>query len=308
MEQKKRILVLHYSQTGQLDRVLESVVAPLRDDPNVALDFLELRPAKAFPFPWPVVRFINAFPESAHEKGCELDLDTSHLKDSYDLVVLGYQVWYLAPSIPMSAFLQSELAERLLADTPVVTVIACRNMWLQAQEKVKAHLDRLSARLVGNVALVDESGSWASFVATPLWVLTGRRGPFWFGIPRAGVSDEDIARADRFGVALRERLHSERPIDETIWQGLHAVYVNDKLIASEKIAARSFFLWGKLFLACGGPHSLLRIPLAIFYMVFLVVMLITVVPTTALLKHAFMPLLRNRVARQKTYYAWPSGE
>lgn len=307
-EDKKRILVLHYSQTGQLDRVLESVVAPLREDPAVAVDFLELRPAQPFPFPWPVVRFINAFPESVHEVGCELDLDESGLQDRYDLVILGYQVWYLAPSIPVAAFLKSELAERLLKDTPVVTVIACRNMWLQGQEKIKAHLQRLGARLVGNMALVDEGGSAASFLSTPLWLLTGSRGPYRLGIPRAGVSDSDIAGARRFGAALSQRLNSDQGLDETVWQGMNAVQINDKLIASERIASRSFYLWGKLFLACGGPDAPLRKPLAIVYLVFLIAMILTVVPVTALLKKLCAPLMRRRIARQKQYYAWPSGE
>jgi hypothetical protein len=308
MEQKKRILVLHYSQTGQLDRVLESVVAPLQQDPSIVVDFLELHPANPYPYPWPVIRFINAFPESVHETGCELALDTSGLKDSYDLVILGYQVWYLAPSIPVSAFLQSDLAEKLLKDTPVVTVIACRNMWLQAHEKVRRHMDRLGARLVGNMALVDEGGSAASFLSTPLWLLTGKRGPYRFGIPRAGVSDSDIAGARRFGDALSRRLHSDQPLDETVWQGMGAVEIRDKLIPSEKIASRSFYLWGKLFLACGGPNAPLRKPLAVVYLVFLITMILTLVPISALLKKLFAPLLRRRIAQQREHFAWPSGE
>lgn len=305
----KRVLVVHFSQTGQLDRVLASTVKPLEDDPQVAVDYLELTPAEPFPFPWPQVRFINAFPESIHDRGCELDLKTDHLKDRYDLVVLGYQVWFLSPSIPVTAFLQSELAERLLADTPVVTVVACRNMWLQAQERVKKHLDRLGARLVGHAALVDESGSAASFFATPLWVLTGRKGPFLFGlIPRAGVAERDIEQASRFGEAIRQRFERGEALDEGLWQGLEAVYVNEKLIASEKIASRSFYIWGKLFLALGGPHAWPRKPLAYVYAAFLVTMLITVVPITALIKVLLNPLTRQRTARQKAYYAWPSGE
>lgn len=308
MTQKKHILVLHYSQTGQLDRVLESVVAPLREDPAVEVDFLELQPAKPYPYPWPAIRFINTFPEAVHDVGCELALDTSGLKDSYDLVILGYQVWFLSPSIPVTAFLRRPLAEKLLKDTPVVTVIACRNMWLQAQEKVRTHLTRLGARLVGNAALVDECGTVASFLSTPLWMLTGKRGPFPLGIPRAGVSDQDIADANRFGAALIQRLNSDQPLDETVWQGLNAVTVRDKLIPSEKVASRSFYLWGKLFLACGGPDAPVRKLLAIVYLIFLVAMILTVVPLSALLKKLCAPLLRRRIARQRIHFAWPSGE
>lgn len=307
-DNNKRVLVLHYSQTGQLDRVVKSIVAPLESDPRVSIDYLAIQPLEPYPFPWPLIRFINAFPESAHQIDCPLQLDTEPLQERYDLVILGYQVWYLAPSIPVSSFLNSPVAQKLLADTPVVTVIACRNMWLQAQEKVKKQLAAVGAKLVGNVALVDEAGSVLSFFATPLWVLTGRRGPFWFGIPRAGVSDQQIANASRFGTALRARLASETAMDETVLQGLGAVRVNDKLIPSEKIATRSFYLWGKLFLACGTPNAWLRKPLALLYAVFLIAMILTVVPITAIVKKLMAPLMRRRIAKQKQYYAWPSGE
>ncbi|MGD8176181.1 dialkylrecorsinol condensing enzyme [Marinimicrobium sp. ARAG 43.8] len=303
-----RVLVVHYSQTGQLDRALESMLRPLEEDPACVVDYLRLTPVDPYPFPWPLVRFINAFPESIHDCGCPLVPDENPRHDRYDLVVLGYQVWFLSPSIPVTAFLQSDMARQLLADTPVVTLVACRNMWLQAQEKVKAHLRRLGASLVGHAALVDESGSAASFLSTPLWVLSGHKGPFWFGIPRAGVSQSDIARADRFGVALRERLRGDQLLDTGVWQGLGAVHINDKLIASEKIATRSFYVWGKLFLACGGPDAWLRKPLALIYAVFLITMILTVVPASALLKKLFAPLLRRRTARQRAYYSWPSGE
>lgn len=306
---KKRVLIVHYSQTGQLDRVARSVATPLLRDDSIQVDFLPLRPVEPYPFPWPFLRFINTFPESAHQVPCALELDTAGLQPDYDLVILAYQVWYLAPSIPVSSFLQSELAARLLADTPVVTVIACRNMWLQAQEKVKRHLQRIGARLVGNIALVDAAGSVASFFATPLWVLTGRKGPHWFGlVPPAGVSEQDIAAAQRFGQALRERLLSTRPLDEQVLQGLNAAPVNDKLILSEKIGNRSFYLWGKLFLACGKPDSPVRKLLAACYTLFLLLMIVTVVPVTAVLKLLFSPLLKKRIARQKAYYAGPSGD
>lgn len=306
---KRSILVVHYSQTGQLDRVARSVAAPLLKDDNLQVDFLPIKPVDPYPFPWPFLRFINTFPESAHQIPCALDVQTGHLQPDYDLVILAYQVWYLAPSIPISSFLQSDLATRLLADTPVVTVIACRNMWLQAQEKVKTHLRRCGARLVGNIALVDAAGSIASFFATPLWVLTGRKGPHWFGlVPAAGVSQQDVDGAQRFGEAIRQRLLSDTALNGDVLQGLNAAPVNDKLILSEKVGTRSFYLWGKLFLACGGPDSMMRKPLAALYTVFLLLMIITVVPITAVLKLLFSPLLKKRIARQKAYYAGTSGD
>ncbi len=304
-----RVLVLHYSQTGQLSNVLQSLVAPLAESDQVELVYQDLQPVEPFPFPWPFFRFINAFPESAHDVGCELQqLDKIGSDDEFDLVILGYQVWFLSPSIPVTGFLKSADAEKLLRDKPVITVIACRNMWLMAQEKVRAHLARLGARLIGNVAMVDHAGTAASFFSTPLWVLTGNKGPFPFGIPAAGVSEQEIADAQRFGTAIVARLNSDLPLDETVLQGQGAVTVNDKLIASEKVAARSFYLWGKLFRACGGPDAWLRKPLVLIYAVFLLSLIVTVVPLTALIKKLLTPFTRKHVQQQKHYFSAPSGE
>jgi len=300
--------MVHYSQTGQLHKVVSSILAPLESQPAIHIDQLRLEPVEDYPFPWPFIRFINTFPEAAHERGCALKPFNLPSDEPYDLVILAYQVWFLAPSIPVTAFLKSSAAEYLLANTPVVTVIACRNMWLMAQEKVKAHLTRLNARLVGNVALVDEAGTAASFISTPLWMLTGNKGPFPLGIPAAGVAETEINSAARFGVAIRKGLASDAALDETLLQGLGAVQINERLIASEKVGTRSFYIWGKLFLAAGKPSAWLRKPLTIAYALFLLTLILTVVPVTSILKRLFAPLMKARIARQKAYFAQPSGE
>jgi hypothetical protein len=304
----KRVLVIHYSQTGQLSSVARSIAAPLEASANIEVVYEELRPVHAYPFPWPFVRFINTFPEAAHQVGCELEPLSIHCDQDFDLVILAYQVWFLAPSIPVEAFLQSGAARQLLENKPLVTVIACRNMWLMAQEKVKAHLERIGANHIGNIALCDAAGTAASFLSTPLWLLSGNKGPFPMGIPAAGIAPEEIENACRFGDALRVRLTSEQSLDSGVLQGQGAVQINDGLIASEIIATRSFFIWGKLFRAIGGPDALFRKLLVWVYAAFLLLMILTVVPISAMVKALFAPLMRKRISQQKEHYALPSGE
>lgn len=62
----KRVLVTQFSQTGQLTDVMRQILAPLRDDPNIAVHVELLVPLKPFPFPWSFFSFLDAFPESAH--------------------------------------------------------------------------------------------------------------------------------------------------------------------------------------------------------------------------------------------------
>jgi len=304
----RKVLVVQYSQTGQLDRLVDSVCGPLGGREDIRLDVLRVTPARPYPFPWPFLTFFGAFPETVHMvpeplQPFDIDPDTR-----YDLVILAYQVWFLSPSRPISSFLASPEAARLLRDTPVVTLIGCRNMWLMAQEKVKARLAALGARLLDNVALTDACGTAASFLATPLWMFTGDRQP-WKWVPRAGIADAEIAAASRFGEAIRNRLLADdAPLVEPMLRGLGAVRVDEKLIASERVGTRSFHVWGRLIRALGPQDSVARKLGLIVYVVFLVTLILTVVPVSALLKKLLSPLLRGRTLRQKAYFAAPSGE
>ena len=91
-------------------------------------------------------------------------------------------------------------------------------------------------------------------------------------------------------------------------RGMGAVRINERLIFSETAAARSFYLWGKLLMASGRVSPLLRRVVLALYVVFLVAIILTVVPVSALLKRLFAPLLADKIRRQKAYFSHPSGE
>ena len=288
---------------------MRNLTAPLAEAGDVDVHQLVLRPAQPYPFPWPVLRFFDTFPETIYLDPPVLESLGPEAAGRYDLVILGYQVWFLSPSGPTAAFLKSPEAKALLKDTPVVTVIACRDMWLMAQERVKEILAACGARLVGNVVLVDEAGSVGSFLATPLWMMTGNRGPMLGGlIPRAGVKPEQIKDSRRFGERIVSTLRAGRPLDESLLRNLGAVKVNTKLIATEKAARRSFLAWGALLRALGPQGSWARQPVVAFSILFLIALLIVVLPLSALIKTLTAPLLRARIAAQRTYFSAPSGE
>ncbi len=304
----RRVLIVHFSQTGQLDRLTRSVCAPLQRHAEIQVDFLPLAPAQPYPFPWPFLDFFRIFPETVLMRPQPLQPLAVDEAVRYDLVILAYQVWFLSPSQPMTAFLASPQAARLLAGTPVVTLIGCRNMWLMAQEKLKARLQQLGARLVDNIVLTDACGTAASFLATPLWLFTGRQKPYAW-VPRAGIDEAQIAAASRFGEAMARRLRADdRPIEQPMLQGLGAVRVDEKLIASEKVGHRSFLLWSRLLAALGPRQSRRRAAGLVLYILFLLCLIVTVVPLSALLKKLLAPLSRARTQRDKAYFAGPSGE
>ncbi|QMT40958.1 dialkylrecorsinol condensing enzyme [Neisseria shayeganii] len=302
----KHVLLVSYSQTGQLSRLCDSFVRDLAAADDIHVERLVLQPERPFAFPWRFMDFFNTFPETVHLRPAP-NRPFSLARERYDLVIIAYTVWFLSPAQPITAFLQSAQAAKVLRHTPVVTLIGCRNMWLMAQEKTKKLLDKTEARLVGNVVKIDQCSSAASFITTPLWMLTGRKKAVSW-LPEAGISEAEIEDAARFGRRIAEQLRSGGPLDETLLQGMGAVKVNEKLILSERFAHRSFYLWGKLIMAAGRRSPLLRRAMVAFYVVFLIAIILTVVPVSALLKRLLAPLMRDKIRREKAYYSWPSGE
>ena len=308
METKaKRVLVLAYSQSGQLSRVIEAILAPLKADINTIIHVEELRPVKRYPFPWTFFAFFDAFPESAHLVPPQLEPLSLTGDEKFDLVILPYQVWFLAPSLPVTAFLKLPLTKKLLANKPVVTVIACRNMWMLAQEKMKMMLAECGARLIDNVVLTDPSQTLVSIVTTPYWLLTGRQKGF-MGLPPAGIHASDIANSRRFGLALCDALANDAEQGKIpLLHGLSACNADPHLYLSEQAGTRSFFLWGKLLRAVGAPGQLRRRPFLIVYVVFLILLILSVVPLSLMLQALLRPLLGRRYAILKQRFEAPSG-
>ena len=300
----KNILAISYSQTGQLDRLVENFLAPLQTD-NIHIEHCQIKPLEPYPFPWKFVSFFNQFPESVHLQPASIQ--PPHLqREKYDLIIIAYTVWFLSPAQPMTAFLQSEQAD-ILNDTLVITLIGCRNMWLMAQEKMKQLIDKKGGKLIGNVVKVDQSNAWASFITTPAWLFTGKKRYFSW-LPSAGISEAEMQDIQRFGEKLKQVLCADKPLDKTLFQHMGAVKIDEKLMMSEKVGHRSFYLWGKLLLKCGQISSYFRLVVLYFYIAFLVILILTVVPISALIKALLKPLLKEKLAKQKRYFAEPSGE
>ncbi len=205
----KKVLVVYYSQTGQAKQALDAVLKPFNEEQNYQLDYLLIKPTKKFPYPWSYTEFFDIFPETVHGIPCELEPITLNSTD-YDLVVIAYQPWFLSICVPISSFLQTTEAEKLLSNKPVITIINCRNMWLGAQEKMKQRLLNLNANLVGNITFVDRSANLISLITVLAFVLKGTKEKFMGIFPKYGVTEKDLNHAPVFGKIIKDNLEKEQ--------------------------------------------------------------------------------------------------
>lgn len=248
---KRKILVLYYSQSGQLRDILDSMVQDVRDHADV--DIVEVEPVQPFPFPWTSEAFFDAMPECVELIPSPVKPLPQQIMDTdYDLVVYGYQSWFLSPSQPTTSFLKSEYAS-VMKDKPVVTVIGCRNMWLNAQEQVKLMLTAIGARLVGNIVLVDKHPNLVSVLSIMRWAFKGQKEASGM-LPEAGVSKHDIQDTRRFGMPIYNHLADGKldTLQEALLK-LNAVELEPGLVLLERRGIKNFRKFAAYIREKGGP-------------------------------------------------------
>jgi len=142
----KKVLVVTYSQSGQLNDIVANTLKPLEGEVDIAWEHLKARPE--YPFPWKDIHFWDAQPECVEMIPGELEPLKFDTNIDYDLIILGYPIWFLSPPIPLTTFLKSEEAKKVMDGKPVITIIGSRNMWVTAQENIKAMISDNGGKLV----------------------------------------------------------------------------------------------------------------------------------------------------------------
>ncbi len=296
----KKVLVIYYSQSGQLKDIANSIAQPLVEDPTCEVDFYPIKMKNDFPFPWDKESFFGAFPDSFDQIPHEiLAPPTEILHQRYDLILLHYQVWYLSPSIPINSFLQSKYADQLLQNTKVITVSGSRNMWVYAQEKMKKILLSKNAILVGNIALTDRNFNLVSVVTVVDWMFSGLKRKAYGIFPLPGIDEKEIYEARKFGEIIRVALQNNHFNKlQTQLVSVGAVEVRWFLVSMDKKANRLFAVWTKIFRANPTKKSLL---IKLFNLYLLIVIWL-VSPIVHLIETLFYPFFIGKKKREKKYY------
>ena len=293
----KNILVLYYTQSGQLTEIVNSVTAPLVEA-GAVVEKVIIKPKKDFPFPWTSDIFFDTMPESVLGIPIELE-EFSFQQIKYDLIIFAYQPWFLSPSIPATSILKHSSVKKIMDGSSVVTLIGARNMWLNSQEKVKKLLKDANATLVGNIALVDTNNNHLSAVSILYWMLSGKKEKYLSVFPKPGVSDIDISQSSTFGRTVMYFLNKES------WIGLQdtlilqkAVDVKANLMFIEQRAGKLFSIWANLI---KGKTN--RKPWVTAFKYYLLIALFIVAPIViAINEILFKPFLKKQINKKKQYY------
>lgn len=171
-------------------------------------------------------------------------------------------------------------------------------MWVMAQEKMKGILKNLNAKLVGNIALVDRHINHVSVITIVNWMFSGKKEQAGF-LPKAGVSDEEINGASKFGEIILNHLknNSFEHLQENLLEK-DAVEIRPFLIEMDKKANKMFKKWANLIIK--RPNS--RPKLLKGFNVYLLVAIWLISPIVYILHLLKYPLVFNKIKKEKAYY------
>ena len=218
----KKVLAIYYTQSGQMGEIINSFTEPIAEA-GAMVERVLIKPVADYAFPWTGNRFFSVMPD------CVLSVPTAlepiGLKEkSYDLIILGYQPWFLSPSIPSNSLLNHSDFQAVLTGTPVITISAGRNMWLNAYDRIRQSLKDAGANLVGNIALVDKHPNPISFITIFYWMTKGKKDRYLNIFPKPGVSDADIRNTAVFGSIVARHLEMNE------WKDLQQELLNQKAV------------------------------------------------------------------------------
>ena len=292
----KRILVIYYSQSGDVRRMAEAFAGPLAAA-GAELVWAEIEPVEPYPSPWRNVhRFFNVMPECVLGLPPEIVPPGFSPDERFDLIVLAYQVWFLSPSLPVQAFFRTEHA-RALRGRKVTTISVSRNMWHRASLRVKGLLAEAGAVHVDNVVVTHQGPPWATFVTTTRSLFTGKRDRLWGVFPPAGIPEDAERRMTSLGEAVAGQLDAlGEPAGHPLLRGLGAVEVNRRYVIPELVAARCFPFWARVIRGFGKLARPLRHVGIFLFIHFLLLMIVLGIPLTIVTLPIVYPFVRRRLA------------
>ncbi len=295
---RPKILVIYYSQSGQLKKIIDSVFSQVLQ--VVDLTFCEITVQPPFPFPWKAKTFFDSMPESVLEIAPPVSLSNIPDSSSYDLIVLGYQPWFLSPSQPVTGFFNHPKAAEILKGKPVVTIIGSRNMWLNAQEKIKKQLLNKGALLTGNIVFEDKNPNLISVITIIRWAFTGKKESTTF-LPAAGVQQKEVEAGSKFGPVILSNLNDISKLHASLLEA-GSVNLRPGLVLLEQRGVKNFRFWAGYVRAKGGPGSIERAGRVSQFKYLLIFSIFILSPLSNLSAFIILQLKKSKFKKEVEYF------
>ncbi len=277
----KQVLVIWWSQSGQLERVADAFTAPFEQAGHRVVR-VRVRPRVAYPFPWGVTRFFGLFPETVLERPVELEAIEIPEGD-WDLVVFATTIWFLSPNQPMAAFLQSPHRD-VLAGKRVLTLVGCRNMWISGWRRTVARIQAAGGEVGDRVIAIHGGPVFASYFSTLFWMLTGKRDAIK-ALPAAAIPEATFAWLTELGGLAAERL--DRALPGPLLADRDTASISHTHALGEQLMARVFAVLARIIAALSRPGTALRSFFAVGMLGVILSAVLTLVVPCALFRLVF---------------------
>jgi hypothetical protein len=182
----------------------------------------------------------------------------------------------------------------VLRDRKTLTLSVSRNMWNQAALKMRGLLAKAGAVHIDNVTATHQGPAFATFLTTPLALLTGKRNRLWGVLPRAGLGENEMRRLHTLGEAIARQLDALDSSGATpLLRGLGAAKVNNRYVVAEYIGEPVFRFWGRVIRLCGQAWRPLRYVGIFLFMISLVLLIVLGIPFSIVTLPLVYPLVRK---------------
>lgn len=293
-----KVAVFYYTQTGQALDIAKSVCKPIEEDGGKVV-YKAIEPVTPFPYPWSYMNFFQQMPETRLYMPAPIkDFDFSDVEDA-DLVVISGQSWYLSPSQPIEAFLQNEKVRAYLKGRKVVTLNGCRNMWAMGQKEIRKQLAQAGADYVGYAVLQDEHPNLVSLFTIVSWLFYDKKEAHGI-VPRAGVSNENITAASKFGTPILKALKNNNFSNlQKELVDLGSIPYRSFLVFVETVGHRMFGIWAKFCRKKGGPNAKKRNTRIFLFSLYVFFALLVASPIAIVIYYATYLLRVPHIRREK---------
>jgi hypothetical protein len=214
MPPRPRVLLVHYSYTGQASTMSNAMAEVFRardwEATQAAIEFTDARYAdrfSRFPMGHAFLDVVKMLPAQLRRRTGEIRIPAEAQAGDYDLVCIFSPTWWLTTSIPVRSFLKADTTAGLLAGTRFTDVVVCRRYWGNNHRTVRDLGRRHGGAYVEGVHFTYAGGQIRSLLSLISYLGSGTYRERYLGvrIPLTNLAETQLQEGRAFATRLAER-------------------------------------------------------------------------------------------------------